>query len=161
MLREWEVLTSASCSGLSNALAHRLEVAKHVTPAHPWSTLCHAVWRPRRYLCMSGFCFLTNASAIRSKISWCVFFPSPHTQVASPAACSRAAIVIVGPVPLFHCTTSPSLNSGMGLLLCVCDEVDCPNSTQSHPQRVTSLCNFTVYLLYSRPSYAKSHTRRH
>src|SRR5262250_1570628 len=84
-----------------------------------------------------GFCVLTNSSARRSKISSWVFFPSPHTQVASPAAGSRDAIVIVGPVPPFSCTTSPSLNSGMGLLLYVCDEVYRPNSTQLFPRRDT------------------------
>src|SRR5262249_23070932 len=120
----------ASCVGLDSICMHR-------EGGGGWLILSHAKWCPRGYSRLSGFCVLTNSSARRSKISSWVFFPSPHTQVASPAAGSRDAIVIVGPVPLFNCTTSPSLNSCMGRLLCVCDEVYRLNSTQSHSQRVT------------------------
>ncbi len=84
--------------------------------------------RPQGVLC-------TTSSATRSKISSCVFFPSHQTQVASPAEFSSDAIVIVGPVLPFYCTTSPSLNSCMGLLLDVCDEVYRPKYTQAPTER--------------------------
>src|SRR4030095_2655879 len=74
---------------------------------------------------------------------------SHHKQVASPAACSREVIVIVGPVPFFNCTTSPSLNACMRLLLSVCDEVYRPNSTQLFSQRDTPTCILILYPLDS------------
>src|SRR5262245_15978600 len=89
----------------------------------------------RRKLSLVGCCFVLNSRATTSKMSSVGFLPSNQLHVASPDEWSRTIIVILGP-PLFNCTISPSLNAGIGLLLCAYAQAHRPNYTQLRTKRV-------------------------
>src|SRR5215831_699935 len=78
---------------------------------------------------MFAFFCITNSIAVISKMSSCSFLPSYQLHVASPDDWSRTIMVIFRP-PFFSWTMSPSLNSGIGLPLCVDCEVYCPHYTR-------------------------------